>query len=63
MNKPRVAVFDTRIDIEKVNSKCPTFMVKHFGYATDTMLKQLKKRGYQDIKEAYFYVDESEGPL
>lgn len=60
----RIAVFDTRADMEKVDSKFLKFMVKHFGYAVDSIVKKVKgKSGNTVIMEEWFYVKESEGPL
>ncbi len=59
----KIAVFDTRLDIKKINNKFLTFMVKLFGYANDTMIKVLKKRGFEHIIDTFFYVTDTEGPL
>jgi flavodoxin len=64
LNCTKVATFDTRMDIEKSNSKILAFMVNLFGYAAEPMLKQLTKKGGIPITEPIgFYVEDTEGPL
>jgi flavodoxin len=60
----RVAAFDTRVDIAKVNNKVLSFMVKLFGYAAQPIAKQLEKRG--GLRAAVpegFFVSDKEGPI
>ncbi len=60
----KVACFDTRSDVVKVNNKLLTFMAKHFGYADDFFMKQFKKAKAKIVCEpGMFYVKASEGPL
>ena len=60
----KVTSFDTRVDIEKVNSKILTFFVKMFGYADKPILKLLVKKGGIPVHESMgFYVEDKEGPL
>jgi flavodoxin len=60
----KVAVFDTRISLDDVNSKLLHFFVKLFGYASEPMLKGLEKKGATRATEpGWFYVKDSEGPL
>lgn len=59
-----VACFDTRMDVKEVNNKFLTFMAKHFGFANDYFVKQLKKAKAKLVCEPYgFFVKASEGPL
>lgn len=58
------AVFDTRMDIEKTDIKILKFLEKRRGYALDTMIKILRKRGFNiHHKPEGFIVENSEGPL
>lgn len=60
----RVAAFDTRVDVAKVESKVLTFMVKLFGYAAQPIAKGLEKRG--GLRAAVpegFFVSDKEGPI
>ena len=60
----KVAAFDTRMDVQKVNNKFLTFMAKHMGYADVVLAKMLVKKGGQFVEPtAGFFVEESEGPL
>ena len=59
-----VAVFDTRMHITDDTPKFLRVLEKKFGYATDTMIKIIKKRNinlYSDPGK--FYVVGTEGPL
>ena len=60
----KVAAFDTRMDVKKVNNKFLTFMEAIFGYAAEKIGKALvNKGGSQIVKPEGFFVDGSEGPL
>jgi len=60
----KVAVFDTRLNVEEANSKVLVVLVKLFGYASEKMLKALQKKGGQALLPAdWFVVKDSEGPL
>jgi flavodoxin I len=60
----KVAAFDTRIDHKEVKPKILGFLMKIFGYASEKILKELVKRGGQEITEpGGFIVLDKEGPL
>ncbi len=60
----RVAAFDTRVDVEEVNSRVLTGFVKAFGYAADPIGARLVKRGgTQAMPPEGFFVEGKEGPL
>jgi len=60
----KVAAFDTRINVDIINSKLLKFLAKIFGYAAEPMLKKLVKKGGEKVLEpAGFCVKDSEGPL
>jgi flavodoxin len=60
----KIAAFDTRVDVAKVNSRLLTFMVKMFGYAAEPIARGLQKKGGDLVgKPAGFYVKDKEGPL
>jgi flavodoxin len=60
----KVAAFDTRMDVKKVNNKFLTFMESFAGYAAEKISKQLvNKGGNQIVKPEGFFVDGSEGPI
>lgn len=60
----KIAAFDTRVDVEEVNSRILTGFVKLFGYAAEPMAAQLvKKGGSQAVQPAGFIVLGTEGPL
>ena len=60
----KVAAFDTRMDVKKVNNVFLTFMESIFGYAAEKIGKVLiKKGGIQLVKPEGFMVEGSEGPL
>ncbi len=60
----KVAFFDTRMDVKKVNNKVLNFFVKFRGYALDTMEKIGKKSGFSSAHLGIgFIVEDSEGPL
>lgn len=60
----RVAAFDTRIDIKKVNNKVLNFMVFLFGYAAKPLAKKLLARGGSAIAAPEgFFVEGTNGPL
>lgn len=63
-NTKKVAIFDTRFDIEKHDSKLLKYMVRKFGYSNDTLIKLCKKDGIIVLGEpGEFYVEDTEGPL
>jgi len=60
----KVAAFDTRMDVKKVDNKLLTFMAKRMGYADGALVKLLEKKGGQLAGTTEgFFVKESEGPL
>ncbi|MDX9954369.1 MAG: flavodoxin family protein [Anaerolineae bacterium] len=60
----RVAGFDTRADVQEVNSRILTLFVKLFGYAAEPIAVRLvKKGGTQALPPAGFFVNGKEGPL
>lgn len=60
----KAAAFDTRIPIEKTDSKFLKTLIKFFGYADTKILKGLKKAGAQiPIASDGFGVSDTEGPL
>lgn len=60
----KVAAFDTRADVQEVNSRVLTAFVKVFGYAAEPIAAQLvKKGGTQALPPAGFFVVGREGPL
>ena len=59
-----VAIFDTRIDVEKDGPKILRFLVARFGYSNDSIEKMLQKKGIDlALPPGAFYVQDSEGPL
>lgn len=64
LENTKVAIFDTRMDVDAVENKLLTFLVKFLGYATDTMVKLFRKKKASLIGQPEgFIVLESEGPL
>jgi flavodoxin len=60
----RVAAFDTRMDVKKVNNALLTFMESVFGYAAKPISDGLAKKGGRPAAEPEgFFVEGSEGPL
>ncbi|MGQ9684586.1 MAG: flavodoxin family protein [Anaerolineae bacterium] len=60
----RVAAFDTRVDVAKVNSRVLTALAKVFGYAAEPIAKALQAKGGTPAGEpAGFLVLDREGPL
>lgn len=60
----KVAAFDTRMDVKKVNNKFLTFMEAIFGYAAEKIGKALVSKGGNPVSQPEgFFVDGSEGPL
>ncbi len=60
----KIAFFDTRIDIEKVDSKMLRRMEKWFGYSNDTLEKIAAKKHIPcHPNSGAFFVLDSEGPL
>ena len=59
-----IAFFDTRINIETVDNKFLTRMVKWFGYSNDTLEKLARRKHLKTIlPSGEFYVKDTEGPL
>lgn len=64
IRQKNVSIFDTRMDVVKVNNLILTIMVKFNGYANDWMEKQLKAKQVPISGDAgKFIVENSEGPL
>jgi flavodoxin len=64
LNNVRAAAFDTRADLDEVNSNFLRFMVGIFGYADKTIVKWLGKKGATlALPSGGFFVQGSEGPL
>jgi len=60
----KVAAFDTRMDVKKVNNRVLTFMESIFGYAAKPIADRLQKKGGNLVAEPEgFFVEDSEGPL
>ncbi len=60
----KVAAFDTRADMNDVNSRTLTAFVKLFGYAAEPIAAGLTKRGGTlIIPAAGFFIVDKEGPL
>jgi flavodoxin len=60
----KVAAFDTRVDLSKVNNRFLSFMVWLFGYAAEPIAKKLKAKGGKLIAPAEgFFVEDTKGPL
>lgn len=60
----RVAAFDTRVDVETVDSGFLSFMVKLFGYAAEPLAARMRKKGGQEaLPPAGFIVEGTEGPM
>ena len=60
-----VGGFDTRADVEEVNNKFLTGMVKVFGYAAEPIQKALveKRAAARCLPPTGFFITASEGPL
>ena len=59
-----IAIFDTRMDVVKVDNKFLKFMARHFGYGSDDLKKAVQKSRDHLIGESLgVYVAASEGPL
>ena len=59
-----VAAFDTRIDLQTIDSSVFRFIVDKGGYAANTIAKQLKNKGGQEVIPAEgFLVTGEQGPL
>jgi flavodoxin len=59
-----VAAFDTRVDVQKVDSRFLRFMAGRFGYAAEPLAAKLVKQGgSQAAAPAGFFVKDTEGPL
>jgi flavodoxin I len=64
LNGVKVAAFDTRMDVKKVNNRFLTFMAGIFGYAAKPIADRLAKKGGSLVSEPEgFIVLDSEGPL
>lgn len=60
----KVAAFDTRANLEKIDSKMLKTMVHFFGYAAKPISKKLVSKGGELIAEPEgFLVEDKEGPL
>lgn len=60
----QVHVFDTRMDVEKVDVKILTLLAGWFGFANDTMKKKLRRKvANRNVTDSWYLVKESEGPL
>lgn len=60
----RVAAFDTRIVLETIDSKALRFLVDKGGYAANTIVKALEKKGGQLAASSEgFFVTGEQGPL
>jgi flavodoxin len=60
----RVAAFDTRMDVKKINNAFLTFMEAIFGYAAEKIGKALVRLGgAQVVKPEGFFVDGEKGPI
>lgn len=60
----KVVTFDTRIDHKEVKPKILGFLMKTFGYASEKIMKELVKKGGEEItKPEGFIVMDKEGPL
>jgi flavodoxin len=56
-------VFDTRIDLNSIDSKFLKWLVNRGGYATSPISKKLKKKGAIILGTEGFIVSDREGPL
>ena len=60
----KVAAFDTRADMNEVNSRALTAFVKLFGYAAEPIANSLTKRGGTlVVPPEGFFIKDKEGPL
>ena len=60
----KVAAFDTRMDVKKVNNMVLTFMERLFSYAAKPIADRLQKKGGNLAADPEgFFVEDSEGPL
>lgn len=60
----KVADFDTRSDVTRIDNRLLSFMVKTFGYAAKPIVDALTaKGGIQILPPEGFLVDDKEGPL
>jgi len=60
----KALAFDTRMNIEEMNSKVFNFFEKVFGYAGENIEKSLMKKGADMLlPHEGFFVKDSEGPL
>jgi flavodoxin len=64
LKQVKLALFDTRVNAQKIDSKMLKFLMKGFGYGIDTMLKLVRsKEGVMACEPECFYVEDKEGPL
>ena len=64
LRNTRVAAFDTRMQVEQIDSKFLHTMVNWFGYAADPLTKQLTgKGGVLAVPPIGFFVKDEKGPL
>jgi flavodoxin len=59
----KTVVFDTRIDLNSIDSKFLKWLVNRGGYATAPISKKLKKKGAIIVGAEGFIVSDREGPL
>lgn len=59
----KTVVFDTRIDLNSIDSKFLKWLVHRGGYATSPISKKLKKKGAIIVGAEGFIVSDREGPL
>ncbi|HOI87870.1 MAG TPA: flavodoxin family protein [Lentimicrobium sp.] len=60
----KVAAFDTRVDVAKINNRFLSLMAKLFGYAAPGIASALRKKGGELLLPAEgFLVEDTEGPL
>jgi flavodoxin len=59
-----VAAFDTRVDLDDVDSRILPPLVKLFGYAAEPIAKGLRRKGGDlRLPPEGFYVADTEGPM
>ncbi len=64
LKEKKVAAFDTRVDLQKVNNRFLNFMVWIFGYAAGPIAKKLEAKGGTMVAPAEgFLVEDTKGPL
>ncbi len=56
--------FDTRSNIQDLDSKFLLCMINRFGYAAEKMQRKLQRKGAKKAADcSYYYVKDTEGPL